>query len=84
VIRSVQVVYFNFSRGLMVDHMERRHQSATEHLRGAREFGSIMAKRREDSVPSLTPEQREQLQEYLKLMRVTQPDVYPKESGRWD
>ena len=68
----------------MVDHMERRHQLATEHLRGAREFGSKMAKTREESVPSLTPEQKEQLQEYLKLMRVTQPDVYPKESGRWD
>ncbi|KAL3767509.1 hypothetical protein ACHAWU_000172 [Discostella pseudostelligera] len=81
---TFKVAYFNLSRGVMVDHMDRKHQQATEHLKGAREFGSKMAKEREDKAPSLTPEQRRQLQEYLKLMKVTQPDVYPKESGRWD
>ena len=64
--------------------MDRKHQQATEHLKGAREFGHKMAKERENSAPSLTPDQRVQLQEYLKLMKRTQPDVYPKESGRWD
>ncbi len=64
--------------------MERKHQQATEHLKDAREFGSKAAKEREDNAPSLTPQQKGQLQEYLKMMRITQPDVYPKESGRWD
>jgi|GWRWMinimDraft_9_1066018.scaffolds.fasta_scaffold58144_1 hypothetical protein len=68
----------------MVDHMDRKHQQATDHLKGAREFGNKMAQERENSAPSLTPEQKAQLQEYLKLMKGTQPDVYPKESGRWD
>ena len=43
-----------------------------------------MARDREDRAPPLTPEQREQLHEYLKLMRASQPEVYPKESKRWD
>ena len=81
---TFKVTYFNFSRGLMVDHMERRHLAATEHLMERREFGSKMSQTREAKVPPLTPEQKEQLQEYLRLMRMTEPDVYPKESGRWD
>ena len=64
--------------------MDRRHLQATEHLRGAREFGMKMAKEREDNAPTLTPEQKEQLQQYLELLKTQQPDVYPKESGRWD
>lgn len=64
--------------------MERRHLAATEHLIERREFGSKMTQTREAKVPPLTPEQKEQLQEYLRLMRMTEPDVYPKESGRWD
>jgi hypothetical protein len=79
-----QVTYFNFSRGVLVDHMEKRHLQATEHLKDARKFGQTMAKDREARLPPLTPEQREQMQEYLKLLKQTQPDVYPKESGRWE
>ena len=79
-----QVVYFNFSRGVMVDTMDQRHIQATEHLRGAREYGLKMAKEREDKAPTLTAEQKEQLHEYLKLLRESQPDVYPKESRRWE
>ena len=81
---TFKVTYFNFSRGLMVNHMERRHLAATEHLIERREFWSKMTQTREAKVPPLTPEQKEQLQEYLRLMRMTEPDVYPKESGRWD
>mmetsp|Transcript_21146 Transcript_21146/g.38276 ORF Transcript_21146/g.38276 Transcript_21146/m.38276 type:complete len:110 (-) Transcript_21146:217-546(-) len=81
---TFKVVYFNFSRGLMVDNDHQRHIQATEHLRGAREFGSKMAKEREDKATPLTPEQKEQLQEYLQLLREAQPDVYPKESKRWE
>ncbi|KAL7533565.1 hypothetical protein ACHAXR_008225 [Thalassiosira sp. AJA248-18] len=81
---TFKVAYFNFSRGVIVDHMDRRHLQATEHLRDAREFGSKMARERENRAPPLTAEQKEQLQEYLKLLREKQPDVYPKESGRWE
>ena len=79
-----QVVYFNFSRGLMIDHMDARHHQATEHLRDRRDLASKMAKERQEKAPPLTPEQKQQLEEYLKLMKASQPDVYPKESGRWD
>ena len=68
----------------MVDNDLQRHIQATEHLRGAREFGSKMAREREDKATPLTPEQKEQLQEYLQLLREAQPDVYPKESKRWE
>mmetsp|Transcript_2287 Transcript_2287/g.4860 ORF Transcript_2287/g.4860 Transcript_2287/m.4860 type:complete len:105 (+) Transcript_2287:146-460(+) len=68
-----KVSYFNFSRGMMVDGMDVQHQQATEHLRGAREFGQKMAKEREDKAPPLTPEQKEQLQEYLLLLKEAQP-----------
>mmetsp|Transcript_16486 Transcript_16486/g.39474 ORF Transcript_16486/g.39474 Transcript_16486/m.39474 type:complete len:112 (-) Transcript_16486:238-573(-) len=81
---AFKVVYFNFSRGLIVDHMDRRHLQATEHLKDRRQFGSKMAREREDKAPPLTPDQREQLQEYLSLMREVEPDVYPKESRRWE
>mmetsp|Transcript_20065 Transcript_20065/g.43223 ORF Transcript_20065/g.43223 Transcript_20065/m.43223 type:complete len:111 (+) Transcript_20065:72-404(+) len=81
---TFKVTYFNFSRGVLVDHMEKRHLQATEHLKDARKFGQTMAKDREARLPPLTPEQREQMQEYLKLLKQTQPDVYPKESGRWE
>jgi len=64
--------------------MDRRHHAATEHLRDAREFGSRMAREREERAPPLTPEQREQLQEYLKLMRENQPNLYPEDSGGGD
>jgi len=78
-----KVGYFNFSRGIMVDHMDRRHLEATEHLKSARETGLKMAREREDSAPQLTPAQRKQLQEYLQLMQETQlTGVYPGEEKR--
>eukprot|EP00584_Thalassiosira_punctigera_P006964 CAMPEP_0172528068 /NCGR_PEP_ID=MMETSP1067-20121228/2580_1 /TAXON_ID=265564 ORGANISM="Thalassiosira punctigera, Strain Tpunct2005C2" /NCGR_SAMPLE_ID=MMETSP1067 /ASSEMBLY_ACC=CAM_ASM_000444 /LENGTH=108 /DNA_ID=CAMNT_0013311927 /DNA_START=69 /DNA_END=392 /DNA_ORIENTATION=+ len=80
---TFKFAYFNFSRGVMVNTMEQRHLQAAEHLRGAREYGSKKAREREDRAPPLTAEQKEQLREYLKLLRQAQPDVYPKESGRW-
>jgi hypothetical protein len=75
---SLQVTYFNFSRGVLVDHMDRRHLAATEHLKGARQFGQKMAKEREDRLPPLTDEQRAQLHEYLRLLAEREPDVYPE------
>jgi len=67
----------------MVDHMDRRHLEATEHLKSARETGLKMAREREDSAPQLTPAQRKQLKEYLQLMQETQlTGVYPGEEKR--
>merc|ERR1712086_439219 len=74
-----QVVYFNFSRGVMVDHMDESHVQATQHLKGAREHGLKMAREREDNAPRLTLAQQAQLREYLQLVRETQPEVYPHE-----
>jgi len=70
--------YFSFSRGVLVDNMDRRHIEATEHLKGARAWGERKAKEREERTPALTPEQREQLNEYLRLLVDSQPEVYPK------
>ena len=68
----------------MVDHMETRHLQATEHLKDRRDLASKMAKEREDKAPPLTPEQKKQLQQYLELMKAKQPDVWPRENGRFD
>ena len=81
---TTKVAYFDFSRGIMVDHMETRHLQATEHLKDRRDLASKMAKEREDKAPPLTPEQKKQLQQYLELMKAKQPDVWPRENGRFD
>ena len=72
-----KVTYFNFSRGLLVDHMEKRHIAATQHLSKARNFAQDKAKDREERLPPLTDEQREQLREYLRLLAERDPEVYP-------
>jgi len=76
---TFKVAYFNFSRGILVDHMDRRHVQATEHLHNARKYGSQAALEREERVPHLSTEQREQLHEYLKLMADNNPEVFPKQ-----
>lgn len=79
---AFKVGYWNFSRGVMVDTMEERHLKAMEHLKGARAFGSRAAKEREEKAPPLTAEQKEQLREYLELMKESRPDVYPQRKRR--
>ncbi|KAL7453829.1 hypothetical protein ACHAWC_005468 [Mediolabrus comicus] len=74
---TFKVVYFNFSRDILVEHMDRRHIQATEHLRNARQYGSEAAQEREERTPELTSEQRQQLQQYLKLMADNEPEIYP-------
>mmetsp|Transcript_18057 Transcript_18057/g.40828 ORF Transcript_18057/g.40828 Transcript_18057/m.40828 type:complete len:111 (-) Transcript_18057:3905-4237(-) len=81
---AFKFVYFNFSRGLMVEHMESRHINATEHLRKARQYGADATQQRQDAQVTLSSEERAQLREYLQLMRETQKDVYPAESRRWE
>jgi flagellar biosynthesis/type III secretory pathway M-ring protein FliF/YscJ len=75
---TFKVVYFNFSRSILVDHMNQRDVQAREHLHSARQYGSEAAVEREERVPQLSPEQREQLKEYLRLMADNNPEVYPK------
>lgn len=74
---TAKVTYFNFSRGLLVDHMDRRHIAATEHLSKARQFAQVKAKDRAERLPPLTEDQREQLREYLRLQAEQDPEVYP-------
>jgi hypothetical protein len=62
--------------------MDRRHDQATEHLRNARQYGSAAALEREERAPQLTAEQRQQLQEYLRLMKDNNPEVYPRGDSR--
>ena len=66
----------------MVDAMDRRHFAATEHLQSAREYGRTLAKDREEKAATLTDEQKQQLQEYLQLMREERPEVYANDSRR--
>ena len=68
----------------MVETMDTRHIKATEHLKEARQFGSEMLQKSEEDAPPLTSEQKEQLQQYLRLMKEGEPDVYPLESKRWE
>jgi len=57
--------------------MDKRHIAATEHLNQARQFAQTKAKEREERLPPLTDEQREQLHEYLRLLKERDPEVYP-------
>lgn len=79
-------LYFNFTRGVLVDHMERNHIEATNNLTRAREFAEWSEKDRQSRVPPLTKKQKEQLQSYLKLVREQQrqeiTDLEPSESER--
>ena len=59
------------------EEWDRRHIQATEHLRNARQYGSEAAQEREERTPELTSEQRQQLQQYLKLMADNEPEIYP-------
>lgn len=53
----------------MVDDTARRHQDALARLREAEEFAKWSKQDREKRLPPLTPEQREQMREYLKIVQ---------------
>jgi hypothetical protein len=58
-----------------------RDKLAREHLKESREFSVWAAQDREKRLKhKLTPEQREQLQQYLLLMAESDKDVYPHET----
>jgi hypothetical protein len=52
----------------MVDDTARQHQIALSQLREAEEYAKWSKKDREERLPPLTPEQREQMREFLKIV----------------
>lgn len=70
--------YFVFSRGLIVDDRDEIHKKATAHLKEASAFAEFAERDRESRVPPLTPEQQEQLRNYLALCAENSPVVFPK------
>jgi transposase len=52
----------------MVDDTARQHQIALGQLREAEEYAKWSKKDREERLPPLTPEQREQMREFLKIV----------------
>lgn len=71
-------LYFQFSRGLLVDDRDDIHRKATAHLKEAAVFAEFAEKDRESRVPKLTPEQDEQLRNYLAFVAENSPIVFPK------
>jgi len=70
--------YFMFSRGLIVDDRDEIHRKATEHLKEASVFAEWAHEDREARAPPLTPEQEEQLRNYLAFVAENSPVVFPK------
>jgi len=67
-----KVTYFRFCRDAMLDSAGKSHADATEHYREARKFAEWSAKDRAEKradLPPLTPEQREQMRNYLRIMQ---------------
>lgn len=69
---------FVFSRGLIVDDRDEIHRKAIEHLKEAAQFAEFAHTDRESRVPKLTPEQDEQLRNYLAFVAENSPIVFPK------
>jgi integrase len=72
-------MYFSFSRGKIVDDTEERHRKATGHLKEAGQFAAWSHQDREERVPPLTPEQDEQLRNYLAFVAENSPIVFPRD-----
>lgn len=74
---TFKFAYFQFSRGLIVDDMDARHLRAKAHLEESRSFARWAEKDRNERAPELNDVQRRQLQAYLELMAMHNPDVHP-------
>ena len=71
-IFCLQISYFRFCRDAMVESSGKSHADATEHYREAREFAKWSAEdraKKRESLPELTPEQRQQMKNYLRIMQ---------------
>ena len=68
----IKVAYFRVTRGILTEQAQRTHLDATENYREAKEFAKWSAKDREErrkALPPLTPEQEQQMKNYLRMMQ---------------
>jgi len=72
-----QFGYYYLSRQLIIDSLENRHLEARKNLNESQAFAVWAADERERRTPKLTPEQKEQLQNYLQLVAEQSPEIYP-------
>mmetsp|Transcript_24152 Transcript_24152/g.34584 ORF Transcript_24152/g.34584 Transcript_24152/m.34584 type:complete len:105 (-) Transcript_24152:1338-1652(-) len=71
---AFKFLYFNFSRGLLLENMDRTHVEAKQSLTNAKKFAQWADEDRSKRLPKLTDEQRKQLKEYLDLVAEKQFD----------
>ncbi len=66
---------------MIIDNLEKRDISARKYLKESKDFAKFASEDRRKRSPELTPEQREQLQNYLLLVaqHPDNKDVYPHE-----
>jgi len=73
--------YFYVSRDIIVKNLRDRDKNAREYLKESKDFSVWAAQDREKRLKhKLTPEQKEQLQQYLLMMAESDKDVYPYET----
>lgn len=65
---------------MIVKNLSDRDKEARSYLQESRDFASWAAEDRNKRATEITPEQREQLQQYLIMMAESNKDVYPYES----
>ena len=78
----MQFGYFYLSREIIIDNLQSRDKAARVYLKESEEWGNWAAEDRKKRAPPLTPEQREQLQNYLAMMANENKDVYPTKVRR--
>ena len=64
--------YFQYARGMFVDHADQQHIEATENYKKAKEFAAWSRKDRLEKtqdLPPLTDEQKKQMRQYLRMMQ---------------
>lgn len=71
--------YFQFVEDLMSSQIQRNHNTAVTYLRKAEAHAQWAAEDRRNRLPSLTDEQRAQLQKYLDKRSDVRPDLFPND-----
>jgi len=65
-----------------MDNLESRNIQSQRDLQESRDFAVWAENDREKRTPSLTAEQKKQLQNYLRLLAERNPEVYPEENTK--
>mmetsp|Transcript_24019 Transcript_24019/g.36605 ORF Transcript_24019/g.36605 Transcript_24019/m.36605 type:complete len:117 (+) Transcript_24019:95-445(+) len=65
----VKFGYFYLSRTMIIDNLAKSDKEARSYLKESQEFARWSAKDREEKLIKLTDEQREQMQNYLLLLK---------------